>query len=556
VVERSASPDPLAEAGLAVVDLVLRAADALMAAGHSTRARQVLQDRLDRLTADASEEDRGRLLLSLAHVLFILLDDPDEPLARADQAGHLLSGHPREQAKALALRARILAVHGRGDDARQAGLEALGLAEKHDLPRLATDVLTTFAALDRDRPDVDAVAGLEEAVERARAAGAREAEIRARYQLGRFHQDRGEFAAAADAFAGAEQRGQSFGTPWAPYVLEARAMRIAVLAAMGAWDAALVVSTVNAQAPPAAAEALLVAHHAAVLAARGDQRALGLAEATRPQWQVDSLAALTAGSAVLTLHESRLDVEASLATYDELVGVLMRHWRPWFAARLRLAATVLGVLATAAGRMSAEDRTRRHSDAERLVADGRKVLSAHREEGIEFGPEGQAWLARLEAEWLRWRWAALVDPPNRADLMMAWQRAEEVAAGYGHVAELARVRGRFAAVLRATGEADEGRRLGEEVRATATALGARPILDELAILGAQSASQADRDDLTPREREILTLVAEGRTNGEIGRQLFISPKTVSVHVSRILDKLDATGRTEAAAIARRRGLVG
>ena len=63
------------------------------------------------------------------------------------------------------------------------------------------------------------------------------------------------------------------------------------------------------------------------------------------------------------------------------------------------------------------------------------------------------------------------------------------------------------------------------------------------------------EDLTPREREILVLVAQGRTNGEIGKQLFISTKTVSVHVSNILAKLRAAGRTEAAAIARRRGLL-
>jgi DNA-binding NarL/FixJ family response regulator len=61
--------------------------------------------------------------------------------------------------------------------------------------------------------------------------------------------------------------------------------------------------------------------------------------------------------------------------------------------------------------------------------------------------------------------------------------------------------------------------------------------------------------LTPRESEILALVAQGRSNGEIGRQLFISTKTVSVHVSNILGKLGASGRTEAAAIARRDGLL-
>jgi DNA-binding NarL/FixJ family response regulator len=61
--------------------------------------------------------------------------------------------------------------------------------------------------------------------------------------------------------------------------------------------------------------------------------------------------------------------------------------------------------------------------------------------------------------------------------------------------------------------------------------------------------------LTARESEILKLVADGRSNGEIGKQLFISTKTVSVHVSNILAKMGASGRTEAAAIARRTGLL-
>ena len=61
--------------------------------------------------------------------------------------------------------------------------------------------------------------------------------------------------------------------------------------------------------------------------------------------------------------------------------------------------------------------------------------------------------------------------------------------------------------------------------------------------------------LTDREREVLCLVAGGATNRAIGRHLFISPKTASVHVSRILTKLDATTRTEAAALAHASGLV-
>ncbi|GAA5198277.1 LuxR family transcriptional regulator [Rugosimonospora acidiphila] len=61
--------------------------------------------------------------------------------------------------------------------------------------------------------------------------------------------------------------------------------------------------------------------------------------------------------------------------------------------------------------------------------------------------------------------------------------------------------------------------------------------------------------LTDREFEVLGLVAEGRSNGQIAAALYISPKTASVHVSNILTKLNASSRTEAAAHAHRLGLL-
>ncbi|MGI8577595.1 MAG: response regulator transcription factor [Nocardioidaceae bacterium] len=87
------------------------------------------------------------------------------------------------------------------------------------------------------------------------------------------------------------------------------------------------------------------------------------------------------------------------------------------------------------------------------------------------------------------------------------------------------------------------------------------MLGELKSLRSAAPSSRGREtnprdrQLTPREQEILELVAQGRSNGEIARLLFISAKTVSVHVSNILAKLGARGRTEAAAVARRRGLL-
>ena len=69
------------------------------------------------------------------------------------------------------------------------------------------------------------------------------------------------------------------------------------------------------------------------------------------------------------------------------------------------------------------------------------------------------------------------------------------------------------------------------------------------------ATPAEQAGLTAREREVLELLSEGRTNRQIGEVLFISTKTASVHVSNILAKLQVANRGEAAATARRLGLV-
>jgi DNA-binding NarL/FixJ family response regulator len=71
-----------------------------------------------------------------------------------------------------------------------------------------------------------------------------------------------------------------------------------------------------------------------------------------------------------------------------------------------------------------------------------------------------------------------------------------------------------------------------------------------------AAAEVDEDPfgLTARERQVLELLAAGRTNREIGQTLFMAEKTASVHVSRILAKLDVRTRTEAAAVAHRLGL--
>jgi DNA-binding NarL/FixJ family response regulator len=65
----------------------------------------------------------------------------------------------------------------------------------------------------------------------------------------------------------------------------------------------------------------------------------------------------------------------------------------------------------------------------------------------------------------------------------------------------------------------------------------------------------DENDLTRREHEVLTLLAEGRTQAEIAELLVITPKTVGTHIQRVLSKLGVHSRAQAVALAHRRQLV-
>jgi DNA-binding CsgD family transcriptional regulator/predicted ATPase len=85
--------------------------------------------------------------------------------------------------------------------------------------------------------------------------------------------------------------------------------------------------------------------------------------------------------------------------------------------------------------------------------------------------------------------------------------------------------------------------------------GQRPESEVMDGFAASAVRQAQHDfGLSKRELEVLALIAEGRSNPEIGRQLYITRKTVAVHVSNILTKLGVSGRVEAAAAAIRLGL--
>lgn len=82
---------------------------------------------------------------------------------------------------------------------------------------------------------------------------------------------------------------------------------------------------------------------------------------------------------------------------------------------------------------------------------------------------------------------------------------------------------------------------------------ARSVVDKL--VGGQSKTPEQQDDLTAREREVLALIAEGATNKEIAVKLVVSENTARNHVSHILGKLGFSRRSEAAAYAVKKGIV-
>ena len=115
------------------------------------------------------------------------------------------------------------------------------------------------------------------------------------------------------------------------------------------------------------------------------------------------------------------------------------------------------------------------------------------------------------------------------------------------------------ALLRAKGDRSVAARIAAEALAAARSLGAAPLAADLELLSRRGRLAAGsipdeplrRLGLTDREAEVLDLVVEGRTNRQIGDVLFISEKTVSVHVTNLLRKLGVQSRTEAAEMSRR-----
>jgi DNA-binding CsgD family transcriptional regulator/tetratricopeptide (TPR) repeat protein len=138
-----------------------------------------------------------------------------------------------------------------------------------------------------------------------------------------------------------------------------------------------------------------------------------------------------------------------------------------------------------------------------------------------------------------------------------FERAMELNRRIGARTWLAHTAYEYARLLlaRGSGERDRGQALLGEAAALATAISMPALLGRIRALGSSAPTTGRPDGLSAREIQILSFVARGLSNREIGSTLFISEHTVANHIRSILRKTDCANRTEAASYAHRHGLI-
>ncbi|WP_432041728.1 helix-turn-helix transcriptional regulator [Streptomyces cadmiisoli] len=489
-------------------------------------------------------------------------------------------------------RSRLVQAKGRDD-----GWKELGTAQElvRGLPpsEVHAEVLTNVATWCMlHEPGAEALAAAERAVQYARMVGAREIELNARVTRGVLVVDAGDietglaelydvkeqsladghFHVAGRTYVnlpseleavgrsaeavGILEEGTGFARKYG--LLDTEAFVWGNLSdslfSLGRWDEAAEAAS-NAlrrghSAKPRGAAALCLAH---VALARGDaaeaarqlaaaHSSFGTHDPVPQQW----LPLAFIGIGVAASEGRVLDARGAL---DRALDAGTPPGTQRFGWRLLLAAAT----AEADSRRLPVAREGREAALDRILGAAKRLTT-----GAPIWEAHDLWV-RAELQW-----AAGITAPD------VWSEVVTAFEGLERPYDLARVRHRLAEALLATGGDDERDRVTELLRlahAVAEHLGARPLADAVSLLaqrariglGPAPRQQRPHDPahdlgLTSRERDVLRLVSAGRTNRQIAEELFISPKTASVHVSNILGKLGVSGRGEAAAVAHRLGL--
>jgi DNA-binding NarL/FixJ family response regulator len=375
------------------------------------------------------------------------------------------------------------------------------------------------------------------------------------HHLGSLHHRAGRLKEALDVYQDGMEKARRIGRAWAPYGFDCRVLAAIASYEYGDWDRSLATTDFTGETPPPGAEAMLRAVELMVRANRGERERIRDAESLRDQWALDGLIAISATTALVEMHGDAGDVDLAEAALRDAVEFLSELWQiKTVQPELRLNTLMLAHLSRRATSVSAAERRLLRERGEAFAARS-ELVWADNESKNATGLEARAWRTRAHAELLRLRWITGDSAADLDEIVDAWRATVECFRDYGHRFEVARSQARLASVLDAAGD-PEATTFRDAALATARELGARPLIAELGYGTAPTSTAAPGAvSLTRRELEILQLVDRGLSNREIGERLFISAKTASVHVSNIIGKLDASGRGEAAAIARDRGLL-
>jgi DNA-binding CsgD family transcriptional regulator/tetratricopeptide (TPR) repeat protein len=550
--------DPEKLAGLTRARLAFKSAESAADSGQVSRAVKQLQ-RLVMFMSEMPEPDLKLLCRAKERLAYFLveIEELDEAVKVASEAVDVLPPQPPtwERASALATHARTLLSLTDPGPAQERAEEAERAAAAADAPWLQADALTTLSGVHERAGLIEAAKGIcARAVELASGSDRAGVELRARTVLARLQLESGDLAGSSDTAHAGVHRAERAGLSMAPFGLDLQYLHYLAHFADGNWDHAQEIADRFPVRVATVAEATLSAMALFIDVARGSARVAERRTWLEPYLCEDFMAEYIAKGLFAEDAYWAGDLDDAVTQAQATI----RAAKMWSSSAnsqvIRPAAIGLAAMADKARHARAAGQ---HGAADAIVADAQALIEAARDGArgnAGLGVDGRGWLARAEAEFRR---AADDNEPGH------WQVVMEVF-GPEFAYETARARWRLAEALAEAGDrdgaqrewllaAEAAERLGStRLRRALNDLGRRARLGRGTAASATPASPISR--LTRREVEVLRSLAAGRSNREIAGELFIAPKTVSVHVSNILAKLGAASRTEAAAIAHDNGL--
>ena len=564
--ERVAEPEKTA--GMARGKLGLLSATTAADSGDYERAVHLLRRLRQALAALAERGDTEQDLFLAARIgerlasYLMLMDDRKAIDEAVDVARTTVDATPADPptwqyARAISAYANTLLTEDDFTLAREQAERGLAVARAAEAPWVEADALVTLGYIgNREGRNDEAIKLLTEAHKQARKAMVLGVELRAAYYLAQAHLELGDLAIGAAVAHEGTKRANQTGLNMAPFGLDVQHLHFQCHFADGKWDHAQAIADGFPVRVTSAPEAYLSSMALFIDVARDNPAVAERLAWIEPFWSAHGFDEFMARGLLAEHALWRGDTEQAIKEAQLAIGIVNEPPWGYHPSAIRPAAIALSARADriVRARAAGDDETvaAELAPAAELLQIAREGAAFRKRPKFILGPEGRGWLARAEAHYRR---ASGENDPQ------AWQAVLDEF-GPDYVYEVARTRWRLAEALAEAGRRDEAAEQWRQAAETADQLKARPLrraLDDLARRARIGTAEPDVDGtvlaaLTSREREVLRLIAAGRSNREIASVLFIAPKTASVHVSNILGKLGAASRTEAAAIAYREGL--